>query len=514
MGILDSLFAKPEPESTLHRLFEKQTRLTPKAIAICDGEKTLTYTQLNEMANQNAHLLVESGVKQGDVVGLCMDQSDNQIAMLIAILKCGAAYLPLDPAWPRSRIDYICRDAGVDVVFSSQQLGLESDEDFTVVYRERAESYPNESLSLYGQQSGDCLACVLYTSGSTGEPKGVEICHKGLVNVIQYRLDSILGGKEGKVVPLTATLDFDASVAQIFTPLCCGGKLLVVENIFSLSQSACFEEITCIGSTPSVVKAFLENHTFPNSLKVLLLGGEDVDENLCRTIWNKTKVKRLINLYGPTEATVHVTCSTLFERKRFSRFERSVNFPITIGKPIGNNDVHILDEELSQCEIGDPGEIYLTGIGLARSYRNNSSLTAQKFIEIDLQGDRVRAYKTGDLGVVCSNGEVRFLGRKDRQVKVYGYRIELDEIEAKLKSHSLVKDCAVEACDEASTKSIVAYVVFNKNTVIADDDLVKKLRKDLRDLLPVSMQPREYKVLEKLPLTDRGKVDRASLTLA
>jgi len=288
--------------------------------------------------------------------------------------------------------------------------------------------------------------------------------------------------------------------------------LVVVENIFMLSRSPYFDEITCVGSTPSVVKEFLESYTFPSSLRVLFLGGENVGEDLCRTIWNKTKVNRLINLYGPTEATVHVTYSVLFDRKRSSKFEESIRLPITIGKPINNCNIHILDGNLKSCDVGDPGEIYITGIGLARSYRNDKILTGQQFIDIEINDNRIRAYKTGDLGLSLPNGEIQFLGRKDRQVKVFGYRIELDEIEAKLTSHVVVKQCAVEAYDESSTKCIVAFVVPIKVGVLSADELVKKLRKDLLDQLPISMQPRVFKVLEKLPLTDRGKIDRTNLS--
>jgi|GEM_PF-2610982 len=515
MTILQNLFSqsKPEPELTVHKLFEKQVRLTPNAIAVCDNDNTLTYLQLNEESNKAAHLLIESGVKLGDVVGLCINQSTDLVITLLAILKSGAAYLPLDPSMPMSRREFICKDARVKIIFSRQSLGLSSNDESEVVFIENATSSLKENPSLINEQDEDYLAYVLYTSGSTGEPKGVEICHHSLVNVIQYRIDTILKKKERAVIPLTATLESDASVAQIFTPLCSGGKLIIVENVFELSQSAYFDEITCIGSTPSVVRGFLEHYSFPSSLKVLFLGGENVDEDLCKLIWYETNVSKLINLYGPTEATVHVTYAILFDREKGSSYEKAVNLPITIGKPIKNNNIYILNDDLKQCEVGDPGEIYLTGIGLARSYRNRDFLTKEKFIKIDIQGVYLNAYKTGDLGVLLSHGEVKFLGRNDRQIKVYGCRIELDEIETRLSDHSLVKQCAVEAYDEHSTKSIVAYVVFHKNRELKDSELLRELRQYFRHQLPTNMQPRQYKILESFPLTNSGKIDRRSLSL-
>ena len=493
----------------IHKLFEQQAACTPDAIAVCDDLYELSYQQLDAIANQAANLLVARGVEVGDVVGLCMERSVVMVIGLLAILKAGAAYLPLDPNQPSSRRDCICDDAQIDRVFTQEDLTHSNDNGVTLINIEDADTYSPERPELVRKLLPKDLVYVLYTSGTTGHPKGVEVCHRGLSNVIRYRFQSFLHPSDCAVFPVTASLDSDASAGQIFSPLCSGGKLIVAENLFTLAESDHYDEITCIGSTPSVISEFINHFDMPVSLKVLLLGGEIVEKYLCEKIWEQTSVLRLVNLYGPTETTVHSTSALLFERGGVDGAQAAINLPITIGSPIDNTQVYILDKDLNESGEDQSGEIYISGFGLAQGYRNRPALTDEKFKTIYLNGQSVRTYATGDMGVRLENGDIKFIGRIDRQVKIRGNRIELDEIESSILNCHFVKQCAVDVEDIDMQKAIVAYIVFDQS--LQTKVQLRELQQYLRQQLPIYMFPQRFAVMDELKLTSNGKIDRRSL---
>ncbi len=492
----------------IHKLFEHQAALTPHAIAVCDDDNELTYEELDTITNQAANLLIERGVAVGDVVALCMERSAVMIVGLLAILKAGAAYLPLDHQQPLSRREYIIKDARVNKVFTQSNLEQSYGDKVSTILIEDTSSHSPETPKLKRALTPNDLVYVLYTSGTTGEPKGVEVCHKGLSNVITFRLSHMLNQHECAVFPVVASLGFDASAGQIFSPLCSGGKLIVSENLFALAESEYFDEITCIGSTPSVVTEFIEHFELPASLKALLLGGEAVEQDLCEKILRKTPVLKLINLYGPTETTVHSTFAVLFERQE-SHMQTRIKLPITIGSPIANTQVHILNQDMQQCALGEVGEIYISGSGLARGYRDKPALTSEKFKTITCEGVQFRAYATGDMGSKLENGQIKFLGRNDRQIKLRGNRIELDEIESCILGLPMVKLCAVDIVESGEDKNIVAYLVFESTDRTSEQQ--RGLQQLLRQKLPMYMLPQQFVTLEKLPLTPNGKIDRRLL---
>lgn len=500
--MLKKLFRPHKKITGVHHLFEEQALKTPHAKALYYKDHFLTYQQLQSSSSDVAHGLIAAGAQPQDVIGLCLPVGTDLIVALLAILKAGAAYVPITPNTPLDRQIEICRDAKVKmmIVCSFYEYKAPIPTRCYSVSELTSAKRRNPAIA-----AGE-LAYVFYTSGSTGKPKGVEVTHKGLLNVINIRLTQVLSHSEASVIPLTATMEFDASVAQIFTPLCSGGTLVLLDSILDMPSSPMFSKITCLGSTPSVIRQLLTLHTLPSSLEVLLLGGENVDQALCQLIWRKTSIKRLINLYGPTEATVHVSYAVLFDRDA-SQQEPSFSL-ITIGKAIANTQMLLLDDNSKPCPQGEPGHIYITGVGLAKGYRNNDHLTAQAFMTLQLQNQSIRAYRTGDIGIEQPTGEIQFLGREDRQVKIFGYRVELDEIEAHLTSLAIVSEGVVEAFNEQTT-TIVAFVAGN--TSLGDKELILEIKKALHLKLPASMQPKQYQVLPQLPTTKNGKIDRKLL---
>ncbi len=488
----------------IHHLFEKQAEMHPEAIAIVSGNSQTTYKELNNLVNCVVETLQSCRISPEEIIGLCTDGSVEMIAGILGIMKAGGVYLPIDPSYPRERIDFMINDSDIKIILVPKKsnfdfLGNKPEMiylDDTVFNLYRNNSINGESP---GQQEN--IAYVIYTSGSTGKPKGVLITHKSLCNLANAQI-RIFGIHPGDVVLQFASPSFDASVSEIFTTLCSGATLCLSskENIIpgpALQKTLMDYSITHVTLPPSSL-AVLPNDPLP-CLKTLIVAGEACPQELAE---NWSKGRRFINAYGPTESTV---CTTTFEYTSKNR-----NLPI--GKPIDNIQVYILDREHNLLPIGVPGELFIGGAGLAKEYLNRQELTNERFIPDPYQDISARRlYKTGDSARYLTDGNIEFLGRKDHQVKVRGYRIELGEIEKVLSVHPSVRESiAVVREDQPGMKQLVVYITQKQDEQgpTSKPEIFSYIRKKL----PGYMVPQDILFLEDIPLTPNGKVDRNALS--
>ncbi|MEN8218026.1 MAG: amino acid adenylation domain-containing protein [Pseudomonadota bacterium] len=482
----------------IHHLFEAQVERTPDAIAVVFEDQHLSYAALNQKANQLAHHLQTLGVKPEVLVGLCIERSCEMILWLLGILKAGGAYLPLDPAYPAARLAFMLEDAQVSVLLTQSSLKEGLPETTALVVCLDAEASALSQLSTENPSSGvrpENLAYVIYTSGSTGKPKGVMILHHSIADhcrVVQsyYQLVS-----SDRVLQFSS-LNFDASLEQIFSTLITGARLILrgsqIWTIAEFSHQIVKNGITVVNIPPAYWQQWLNLPEFVlnNSLKLIIVGGD-----VMLPEWPPMNSIRLINAYGPTEATI---TTTTFEIT--SQFDGKTH-PIPIGRPLANKTVYILDTYNNPVPIGVRGELHIGGASLARGYLNRPELTAEKFIKNPFS-EGSRLYKTGDLARYLPDGNIEYLGRIDNQVKIRGFRIELGEIEAVLVQHPAVRENAVIVHE----KRLVAFFVPHQGQLNNNE-----LRGFLKDRLPDYMIPSAFVPMEELPLTPNGKIDRHAL---
>src|SRR5215213_8376343 len=489
-------------ESCLPELFEAQVDLTPDAPAlVCKGE-SLTFSELNDRANRLAHYLRKHGVKPETLVGLCTERSPEMIIGLLAILKAGGAYVPLDPTYPKKRLSFMLADAEVPLLLTQERLTAALpdhqakviciDRDWETIVVESAEN-PRSGVE------PDNLAYVIYTSGSTGRPKGVQVFHHGLSNLSVALNQAIYSRYEDRLnVGLNAPLSFDASVKQILT-LVSGHKLHVVPDeirydLDALSSYIHSNALDVLDCTPSQISALLNNPRVEGRAvpRIVLCGGEAINEQLWTRLLHTSETD-FYNVYGPTECTVDAAIGR-------------VQLPhASIGRPVANTQVYIVDEELQPVPVGVSGELYLSGVGVARGYLHRPELTAERFLPHPFsRAAGQRLYRTGDLGRYRENGEIEYLGRADQQVKVRGYRIELGEIEEVLCEQEGVRQAAAVVRESEVGQQLVAYVCGEAVSGAA-------LRERVREKLPEYMVPQLVVMLEELPLLPNGKVDRRRL---
>jgi amino acid adenylation domain-containing protein/non-ribosomal peptide synthase protein (TIGR01720 family) len=478
------------PSLTLHELFERQAEATPDAVALIFEGERLSYRELNDRANRLAHYLGGSGLRRGALVGVCLGRGPEIIISLLGILKAGAAFVIIDPEYPKERLAYMLADAQPLHVIYPQ-----------ITQITQATSAPSVEIS------GDDLAYVIYTSGSTGEPKGVMISHSSISNHMQWFAREFPLVASDRTL-LNHSISFDAAVDQIFQPLITGAGLVIVPpdrqyDIDYLVQLIREEQVTVLDVVPTLFKALIEDERISQcaSLRRAISSGEALSVTLKNSVLRLLPQVELVNLYGPTEASITAT----YYRCSPETGERAV----PIGRPVANAQVYILDNNLEPLPPGIAGEIYIGGNGLAWGYLNRPQLTAEKFIPDPFSAEAGgRLYKTGDLGRYSANGNVEYVGRVDTQVKVRGFRIELGEIEAKLKEHEAVKDAvAIASEDEKGHKRLVAYVIAGREPAVTPDEV----RRYLKDKLPEHMIPAAVVLLDYLPLTPNGKVDVRAL---
>jgi amino acid adenylation domain-containing protein len=483
----------------IHHLFEEQVCRTPDAVAaVCGGDR-LTYTELNVRANHIAHHLKTLGVGPDVIVAVCVERSIAMLIGILGVLKAGGAYLPMDPVYPRDRLDFTLEDAQVPVILTQQSLKalLPNTGAHLVCLDQDWPAQNNWDDNPVTPVTGKNLAYVIYTSGSTGRPKGVALEHHGVVSLLAWAR-TIYSDDEMSGVLASTSICFDISLFELFAPLTCGGKLLIVENALQLAGWAAAHEITLINTVPSVIAELLRSHGIPGSVRTINLAGEPLPTVLVDQIYQLRHVARVIDLYGPTEDTIYSTFTL-----------RKPSQPATIGRPLPNKMFYILDVFQQPVPIGIPGELYIGGEGLAREYLNRPDLTKQKFVSSPFNHEPgARLYRTGDLVRYRPDGNIEFLGRMDHQVKLRGFRIELGEIESLLLQHPGVREAV--ACvreDSIGDKRLAAYLVAKSTSTVA----VEELREYLRARVPEYMVPSAFLVLDAFPLTSNGKVDRKAL---
>jgi len=498
-GLNDTALEYPQAQ-TIHGLFEAQVASTPDALAVVHEDRKLSYRELNEQANRLAHALRKHGVQPDSRVGICVERGAEMVVGLLAILKAGGAYVPLDPAYPAERIAYMLQDSAPAVVLAQTATQeLLAGVSVPVINLDQG-TWQDESVQnpdVPGLTSTH-LAYLIYTSGSTGLPKGVMIEHRNTVNFLTWAHTAFDNAALAKTL-FSTSLNFDLAVYECFAPLTCGGSIEVVKNVLELQHGE--HDIGLINTVPSALKALLEVDGLPGSVHTVNVAGEALKRSLVESLFEKTGVQRLCNLYGPSETTTYSSWVAM---------DREEGFAPHIGKPVGNTQFYLLDEQQQPVPMGVPGEIYIGGAGVARGYLNRDDLTAERFLQDPFSQDTTaRMYRTGDLGRYLADGNIEYLGRNDDQVKIRGFRIELGEIDARLAKHPAIHEAVVTAREDVpGDKRLVAYYTLAEGHTSVDID---SLRRHLQEKLPEYMVPAIYVALEKLPLTPNGKLDRKAL---
>jgi arthrofactin-type cyclic lipopeptide synthetase C len=514
----NSTTQKYSTEKRLHRVFEEQVRRTPNAVAaICDGTQ-VTYSRLNADANRLANYLHQFDLNPDACVAVCVERGVAMIVAIIAVLKAGAAYVPLDPQYPIERLAFMLTDSQPRVLLtdsaSSEKLSracLAAVRDGIAVIdlsrdaSEFAALGADDLPEVPGGATSRSLAYVIYTSGSTGSPKGVMVEHRSVVNLISAAQSRYSLG-EGDVTLQQSSLSFDTAVSEIYWPLSQGVTLIVAtredqQDPVRLARLIAEHRITVAQFTPMMLSLFVEQADPPTlpTLKYVISGGEELPTSFANRFCSRFPATALSNVYGPTEATVDATSFSCCDREL-------AGLVVPIGRPISNARVYVLNEAKEPVPVGVTGEIFIGGDGLARGYLNRPDLTSERFVKSPIWSDE-RLYRSGDLGRYLPDGNIQFLGRNDNQVKIRGFRIELGEIEAALTRHELVKEAVVLVRDDpAGGKQLVAYLTHRRRK-----PRVEELREHLRTLLPEFMVPGVYVLLESLPISPTGKIDRQAL---
>lgn len=488
----------------IHHLFERQAAKTPNAVAIAFNGASLTYSGLDQRANQLAHYLQTQGVGPEVLVGLCVERSADMVVAMLAILKAGGAYLPLDPEFPVERLAFIISDAKAHLLLTEEHLKdrLPAEAKQTVYMDGLWSNIDNSNIgSPTGEVRTEDLAYVIYTSGSTGKPKGVEVPHRAVVNFLSSMAHEPGLDKDDTLLAVT-TLSFDISVLEIFLPLTVGAKVDIVDRDTAADGAKLLEKLSASGAT--VMQAtpatwrLLISAEWPGSAKLkILCGGEPLSSDLAGALLDRAA--SVWNMYGPTETTVWSTCQRVTKAAT----------PVPIGRPIANTRIYILDQYMRPQPIGIPGEIYIGGTGVARGYLGREELTKERFVADPFVSEPgARLYRTGDLARYRDDGALEYGNRQDNQVKVRGYRIELGEVETALAQHKTIRQVvAMVREDRPEDRRLVAYYLPEHGSNVTATDL----RKFLREKLPEYMVPQHFVELDVFPLTPNGKIDRRSL---
>lgn len=488
----------------VHQLFEARAAQTPNAVAAVFEGRTLTYGELDRRANQLARQLISLGAKPDGLVGICLERSLEMVVGLLGILKAGSAYVPVDPAYPRDRIAYMLENSEAPLLLTQAQLVenlpassakvVHIDTDWPEIAKQSEQS---PALTLDPENR----AYVIYTSGSTGKPKGVEIPHRAVVNFLTTMAERPGIEASDRLLAVT-TLCFDIAGLEIYLPLTQGASFEIVSREVASDGNQLLAKLgrsgaTLMQATPATWRMLLEAGWKGDPRLKILIGGESVSQKLAGQLLERSA--SVWNVYGPTETTIWSTLAKL-ERGQTA---------VTIGRPIGNTEIFILDKLLQPVPIGVAGELHIGGDGLARGYLKRPELTAEKFIAHPLNPDpKARLYKTGDLVRYRPNGDIEFLGRIDHQVKIRGFRIELGEIETVLRQHPGINETVVVAREDTpGDKRVVAYFVPVNNATLT----TVELRAFLKEKLPEYMLPSVFVTLKSMPLTPNGKVDRRAL---
>ncbi|HVA15056.1 MAG TPA: amino acid adenylation domain-containing protein [Stellaceae bacterium] len=492
--------AQPIPAATVHAWLEEQTRRTPEAVAVTFEGHDWTYRELDRRAERLAARLRAAGCGLDRPVAICVNRSLDMMAGLIAIMKAGGAYLPLDPALPPKRVEFILEDARPAVVLTQRGLAASlPPSDAQILFCDADEDDGTAATPVDGGAGPENLAYILYTSGSTGKPKGVAVPHRAVVNLLASMQREPGFGANDVLLAMT-TFSFDIATLELFLPLVSGGRVVLADRetsadfrrLEALSRSS---HCTVMQATPATWRGLIENDWIGGTHLTVLCGGEAMSRDLadkllarCGSLWN---------VYGPTETTIW-SCVHEVEAGLGT---------VSIGHPIANTSIHIVDAHGNEVPAGVAGELLIGGAGVTRGYLNRESLTREKFVTLaTAPGERL--YRTGDMARFRADGTIECLGRSDDQVKIRGFTVGLTEVEAALAAHPAIAGCAVVArIDASGEKGLVAYYVARSNAA----PRVGEIRALLRETLPHYMVPARYMALAALPMTPNGKIDRKAL---
>lgn len=484
-------------DQCLHWMFGRQAEAAPGATAIVHGAERLSYAGLRRRAGRWARRLRRLGVGTEALVGVRLSRSPELVAALLGVLEAGAAYVPVDPAYPAERLSMLIADTRAAALITDRAVpdGLPC----PVIWPEdRAGEREAGEPPGSPVRSGN-LAYVLYTSGSTGRPKGVAITHRSAVDMLCWARDTFAADLE--CVLATTSVCFDCSILEIFGPLCHGGTVVLAESALDIAAAAGDQEVRLVHAVPSVMAELLRTDRLPGSVRTVILGGEAPWPSLVDDVYAASSVQRLFNVYGPTECTSYATALEIIKAQELSS---------SIGRPVANTAIYLLDRYGSLLPAGIDGELYIGGEGVARGYLGAPGPTADRFVPDPFSGvPGARLYRSGDLARYRLDGELLFLGRADDQVKVRGYRVEPGEVEQALLRHPMVAEAAVVArAGDNADHALTAYVVPRGSPAPAPAEL----RAHLRSVLPHYLVPDAYLTLHSLPRTPNGKVDRRALT--
>ncbi|WP_133054858.1 non-ribosomal peptide synthetase, partial [Niastella populi] len=490
-----------QKDKTIVDLFEEQVEKTPGNIAVAFAEKELTYRQVNEKSDQlAAYLQREYNIQPDDLVGIQLNRSEWIIISILGVLKAGGAYVPIDPEYPSSRKEYIAKDTSIELLITEACFIYDIDyfdgKVFAIDLEFDSENYNSGALSKTYTPAN--LAYVIYTSGSTGTPKGVMVEHASLTNYLSWGKSKYLNDPSSLNFGLFSSLSFDLTVTSIFLPLISGGLINIFDNTSdtpTLVKKYFESEISCIKITPAHISLLGQLGLKSTKVQVAIVGGDKLDHTHVGILRKLNPSIRIYNEYGPTESTVGCIIDEIgFEGE-----------PILIGKPVDNTCIYIVNEKNILQAVGVSGEILIGGDQVARGYLNRSDLTQERFIANPFK-EGGRLYKTGDLGRWLADGSIEFIGRKDDQVKIKGYRIEPGEIEYALSEYDKIDQVVVLAREnEVGEKALVAYLTSKEQLNTS------ALRAYLGTTLPEYMFPAYFVQLEELPLTPNGKIDKKAL---
>jgi len=493
---------------SIHELFAEQALRTPTAEAVVLGERRFTYKELDIYSNQLAHYLQSIGVGPEVVVGLGIERSPEMIAGLLAVLKAGGSYLPLDSSYPQEHLAYLLNDAGVSIVLTSAKT-----DDVIAACKVQTVPIHSKSSVIVNQPGhapesgtdGANLAYVMYTSGSSGEPKGVSVLHHSISRLVLNTNYVQITPKD--VFLQLAPVTFDAATFEIWGALLNGARLVLFPpapmlDLMKLKSVIREERVSILWLTAGLFNSIVDADALIFApVKQLLVGGDVVSATHVRRLMERLNTCRVINGYGPTEGTTFSVCFPIPDLSAIAR-------TVPIGRPVSNSTAYVLDPEGHPVPVGEAGELYVGGAGVSRGYFKRPQLTAESFVPNPFGEPGSRLYRTGDIVRFSSDGVLEFVGRADFQVKVRGYRIELEEIEAALLSHPGIRQAVVVAeADARGDKRLVAYIVGTNHKELS----LKELREELGRRMPEYMLPSVVVSLDALPLTPNGKVDRRVL---
>lgn len=488
----------------IHGLFEEMVELHPHELAILYCDESLSYQQINTLANQLARYLQNAGLQFETPVAIYFDRSPWLIIAILAILKAGGAYIPLDPAYPEKRNQLILEDSKVGIFLTQKKYAntFPSSEVKIILIDEVVNfcsqlSAANLNLPL----KNTFLAYILYTSGTTGRPKGIAIEHRNTVGLLNWAKTEYSNRQMSGILAVTSVC-FDLSIFEIFLPLVTGNKIILINDIedIKILSVGVRNQISLINTVPSAINLLLDLDLIPSSVNTVNLAGEPLSKNIVERLYAIPTLDKIYNLYGPSETTTYATCALL---------KKSVDMIPTIGKPIAGACIFLLDDCFNPVPTGEVGEIYIGGFGVSRGYYNNSEQTDKQFINISVFSQNLRRlFKTGDLAVFTEEGELRFLGRIDHQIKLRGFRIEPEEIESVLMSHPEIQQAVVLALTEnMRVNQLVSCICLKKQNKTAPGQILDYLK--IR--LPSYMIPSKIVLIDVMPLNANGKIDRKTL---